>query len=57
MDRHIRTVEDMLRLLDGLFTDTGLFDGSVACASDRAREAGVRIDFRCGEALVATCST
>lgn len=119
MDRDIRTVEDVLRLLDGLFADTDparwdrfyadrsrpvpffaakpdenlvsylerglikpgraldvgcgpgrnavhlvaagftvdavdLSEEAIAWASDRAREAGVTVDFRCGDAFAAT---
>ena len=119
MDRDIRTVEDVLRLLDGLFTTTepswwdrfyadrsrpvpffaakpdenlvsylerglikpgrsldvgcgpgrnaihlaaagftvdavDLSDTAIAWAADRAREAGVEVDFRCGDAFVVT---
>lgn len=119
MDRDIRTVEDVLRLLDGLFADTDparwdrfyadrsrpvpffaakpdenlvsylerslikpgraldvgcgpgrnavhlaaagftvdavdLSGEAIAWASDRAREAGVTVDFRCGDAFAAT---
>ena len=53
MDRDIRTVEDVLRLLDGLFADTDAARWDRFYA-DQAREAGVTVDFRCGDAFAAT---
>jgi hypothetical protein len=64
MDRNIRTVDDVLRLLDGLFApeadrwtanaDSCWWDSFYA--EHRAREAGVEIHFHCGDAFTLTAT-
>jgi hypothetical protein len=64
MDRNIRTVDDVLKLQDGLFApeadrwtaDAGSSGGTVAWAQDRARDAGAEVRFLCGDAFALTAT-